>query len=411
MTRYKVFSVILTIVWSSEVVIHSSPDKQIKSQRLCVKMKKVIVSVINDLVTDQRVAKSCQTLQKAGFEVLLVGRRQRKSPPMDARSYVCKRMKLIFEKGPLFYAEFNIRLFIFLLFHRADCLLSNDLDTLLPNFFISKLKKIGLIYDSHEYFTEVPEIVGRPFVQKTWRRIEEFVLPKMKEMITVNESIADLFRKKYGIEVHVVRNIPLKAALPDVADKISLGLPEDKHILILQGSGINIHRGSEELVEAMRLLDDCILLIVGGGDVIPVLKKMVADYGLDEKVRFFPRMPYKKMMSITQLADLGLTLDKDTNLNYRFSLPNKLFDYIQANIPVVASHLPEIERIITEYDVGTFIDSHEPKAIADAVRSAIDDRNRYLKWKDNLKKAADELCWENEQNVSLSIYRRYLKNK
>ena len=123
---------------------------------------------------------------------------------------------------------------------------------------------------------------------------------------------------------------------------------------------------------------------------------MVTDYGLDEKVRFFPRMPYKKMMSITQLADLGLTLDKDTNLNYRFSLPNKLFDYIQANVPVVASHLPEIERIIMEYDVGIFIDSHEPKAIADAIRGAIDDRNRYLKWKNNLKKAADELCWKNK---------------
>ncbi len=372
-------------------------------------MKRVIVSVVNDLVTDQRVAKSCLTLQKAGFEVLLVGRRQRKSPPMDERPYVCKRMKLLFEKGPLFYAEFNIRLFIFLLFHRADCLLSNDLDTLLPNFLVSKLKKIGLIYDSHEYFTEVPEIVGRPFVQKTWRRIEEFVLPKMKEMITVNESIADLFREKYGIEVHVVRNIPLRAAHQASADKASLGIPENKHVLILQGSGINIHRGSEELVEAMRLLDDCVLLIVGGGDVVPILKKTVTDCGLGEKVRFFPRMPYKEMMSITRLADLGLTLDKDTNLNYRFSLPNKLFDYIQANVPIVASHLPEIERIITDYDIGTFICGHEPQAIAAAIRGAIDDENRYRKWKDNLKKAADELCWENEQQVSLSIYKSYLR--
>lgn len=370
-------------------------------------MKRVIVSVINDLVTDQRVNKSCLTLQKAGFEVLLVGRRQRKSPDMDERPYRSRRMKLIFEKGPLFYAEYNIRLFLFLLFHRADCLLSNDLDTLLPSFLISKIKGTKLIYDSHEYFTEVPELVNRPKVQRIWRMIEEFVLPKMKEMITVNESIANLFREKYGIKVHVIRNIPMRKMLPEPTTREALGLPDDKHILILQGSGINIHRGSEELVDAMKYIDNCVLLIIGGGDVLPILKQKVAENHWDDRVRFYPRMPYKDMMAITCLAKIGFTLDKNTNLNYLFSLPNKLFDYIQAGVPIVASHLPEIERIIKDYNIGAFIEKHEPEHIAEIVKKVISDEETLKTWKNNLNFAAQDLCWENEEKILLEIYEQY----
>lgn len=340
--------------------------------------------------------------------MLLVGRKQRKSPEMDERPYRFRRMRLIFEKGPLFYAEYNIRLFFFLLFHRADCLLSNDLDTLLPSFLISKIKRSKLIYDSHEYFTEVPELVSRPKVQKVWRSIEEFVLPKMKEMITVNESIAELFRNKYGIKVHVIRNIPMRKMLPEAAKRESLNIPDDKHILILQGSGINIHRGSEELVDAMQYLDDCVLLIIGGGDVLPILKQKVADNHWDDRVRFFPRMPYKDMMAITRLAEIGFTLDKDTNLNYRFSLPNKLFDYIQANVPIIASHLPEIERIIRDYNIGTFIDDHQPETIAGKIKDVIADEDNINKWKKNLIFAAQELCWENEEKTLLKIYEQYI---
>lgn len=370
-------------------------------------MKRVIVSVINDLVTDQRVNKSCLTLQKMGYEVLLVGRKQRKSPPMDERTYRTKRMKLLFEKGPLFYAEFNTRLFFFLLFHKAHLLLSNDLDTALPNYFISKLKGIKMIYDSHEYFTETPELVSRPRVQRVWKRIEGFVVPKLKEMITVCDSIAELFEEKYGVKCHVVRNIPPRAALPPKGDKQALDLPMDKHLLVLQGSGINIQRGAEELVESMQYLDDCYLMVIGGGDVLPVLKQMVADLRIEERVRFLPRMPYQQMMAYTQLAELGFVLDKDTNLNYRFCLPNKLFDFIQAGVPIVASHLVEIEKIIKKYDIGLFIPDHDPKSIAETIKEGLGDASKRMLWKQGLTRAAAELCWENEQKTLIEIYKNY----
>lgn len=370
-------------------------------------MKRVIVSVINDLVTDQRVNKSCLTLQQMGYEVLLVGRKQRKSPPMDERPYHTKRMKLLFEKGPLFYAEYNTRLFFYLLFHKANLLLSNDLDTALPNYFISKLKGIRMIYDSHEYFTETPELVGRPRVQRVWKYIEGFVVPRLKEMITVCDSIAELFEEKYKVKCHVIRNIPPRKTLPSQGDKRSLDLPEDKHLLVLQGSGINIQRGAEELVEAMRYLDDCFLMVIGDGDVLPTLKQMTADLHIDDRVRFLPRMPYAEMMAYTQLAELGFVLDKDTNLNYRFCLPNKLFDFIQAGVPVVASNLVEVGKIIKKYDIGLFIPDHDPQSIAATIRQGLDDQEARLRWKQGLAQAAQDLCWENEQKTLIEIYKHY----
>ena len=264
-----------------------------------------------------------------------------------------------------------------------------------------------MVFDSHEYFTETPELVGRPKVQSVWKRIEGFVVPKLNEMIAVCDSIADLFRENYGVKVHVIRNIPPRKALPPKGNKTALGLPADKHLLILQGSGINIQRGAEELVQAMTLLDDCFLMIIGGGDVLPILKQMVEEQKITDRVRFLPRMPYQQMMAYTQLAELGFCLDKDTNLNYRFSLPNKLFDFIQAGVPMVASHLTEIEKIIRQYDIGTFIENHEPTTIAATIKEALSDKDRLAVWKQHLAVAAQDLCWENEEQKLLEIYHHY----
>lgn len=356
------------------------------------------MSVINDLSTDQRVHKHCTLLTEMGYDVLLIGRSLSTSKPLDNRSYSMHRMKLPFERGPLFYASFNVALFFQLLFRKADLLFSNDLDTLLPNFLASRLRGKTLVYDSHEYFTEVPELVSRPKVQAVWKRLESWMLPNLRNALTVNASIASLYKEDYGIEMNVLRNVPMAPKSISERTKEDLDLPVDKKLIILQGSGINIQRGAEEAVLAMNSIEGTVLLILGSGDVIDTLKQMVKSEGLTDKVIFKDRMPYDEMMAHTKVADLGLTLDKNTNINYQFSLPNKLFDYINAGIPVLASDLKEVRGIVENYEIGEVVEEVTPESVAEKVTEMLESPQQ-SEWKANCCKAAKELNWEKESEV------------
>ena len=130
---------------------------------------------------------------------------------------------------------------------------------------------------------------------------------------------------------------------------------------------------------------------------------MVEEEQLSDRVIFKPKMPFVELRQYTMNADLGLALDKDTNLNYRFSLPNKLFDYIHSRIPVLASDLPEIKEIIEKYDIGFFIPNHTPQAIAETVNRIFENKSRYQTVKLNTGKAGKELSWENEEIKLLNV--------
>lgn len=364
---------------------------------------RILVSVTNDLYTDQRVHKICCFLTDQGYEVTLIGRIRKNSLPLD-RHYRTERMKLLFDRGPLFYAEYSFRLFLKLLFKRSDVLLSNDLDTLLPNYLVSKLRKKKLVYDSHEYFTEVPELVQRPKVQRIWESIESFIFPKLSYIYTVNTSIAEKYNEKYGKKLYVVRNISPLWTPQHLKSKQELGIPENKFILIFQGAGINVDRGGEEAVQAMQYIDNAVLLFVGDGDVIPSLKQMVVSKNLQEKVLFFGKRPYQEMMNFTYHADLGLTLDKDTNLNYRFSLPNKVFDYMHTQTPILASDLVEVKKIVIGNDIGTLISGHNPELLAKDIRAIMNNTEQLIRWKNNCLIVREKENWEKEVEKLSDFY-------
>lgn len=343
-----------------------------------------------------------------GFDVLLVGRRKQDSLPLAERKYATHRMKLSAEKGVWFYFAFQWRLLFFLWKHKADVYVSNDLDTLWPNYVVSKWRKKPLVYDTHEIFTEVPELVNRKSKQKIWKRLERRIFPKLKFVFTVNESIASWYEKEYGIRPQVVRNIPRKAnGVARQLTRSEVHLPENKKIILLQGAGINVHRGAEEAVEAMQFIDNAVLLIIGGGDVIHQLKEMAAKEHLEGKIIFVNKLPPDELRAWTMLADIGLTLDKDTNINYRFSLPNKIFDYIHAGIPVLASDLVEVKRIVEVYNIGMICPDHQPGTIAGCIREMLSGKD-YEMWKNNTHKAMEELTWEKEEEKIKAVYSRFL---
>ena len=338
---------------------------------------------------DQRVQKVCETLHKEGYDILLIGRKLSHSNDF-LRPYPVKRMKLMFKNGPLFYAEFNIRLFFLLLFKKADIFLANDLDTLLANFIVSELRGKKLVYDSHEYFTEVPELEGRG-AKRVWSKIEKFIFPKLSNVYTVGEKLANIYSAKYKVKVDFIRNLP----------RIETREKGEEKYLLYQGA-INEGRGLKQLIDAMEFID-LPLKIIGDGDIKEELLTHIENKGLSSKVEMIDRKDPEALKEFTRNAIIGFNLLESRSLNYVYSLANKFFDYIQFEVPVITMNFSEYDAIFSKFRVGEMIRDLDPETIKSAVDNILSPENR-TRINANLKKAKEEFVWENEEQKLISIY-------
>lgn len=362
---------------------------------------RILCCVTNDLCYDQRMRRICGSLSTAGYRVTLIGRKRRQSMPIEAMSFGQERINCPFEKGFLFYAFFNLQLFVKLIFKPCEAICAVDLDTLLPALLAAKLKRVKLIYDAHEYFTEVPELVGRPFVKKIWSMLASFAIPKTDLAYTVGPALAKIFKERYHKAFGVIRNLPLPQETRET-------IPHDSPILLYQGM-LNEGRGLEYLIEAMHFLPGQVrLLIAGEGDLSLQLRAQVNSAGLESRIQFLGMLKPEVLSALTGKATIGLNLLENKGLSYYYSLANKAFDYIQAGLPSIQMAFPEYQNLQQEWEVFALLHGLEPQNIASTILGLLNNPEKMQELRDNCHRAAKALHWKAEEKVLLQYYREIL---
>lgn len=357
-------------------------------------MKKIIFTVTTDLTYDQRMDRICGSLAENGYDVILVGRRLPASLPLQQKKYRQKRIYCFFKKSKWFYAEYNMRLFFYLLFKKMDAVCAIDLDTILPCLKISKWKNIPRIYDAHELFTELKEVITRPSVHRTWLRIERKSVPQFTLGYTVSEGVAAEFHRRYGVNYQTIRNIPPLRPLepPDYGEKF----------LLYQGA-VNEARGLEFLVPAMKWIN-CPLVICGDGNFMQQLKTLIEAHQLGHKIRLTGMLPPEQLRKFSQTAYIGIAVPEQQGLNQFHALPNKFFDYMHAAIPQVTVNYPEYQRLNRQFEVAVLLDNITPEQIAAAVNNLLVDNVLYNRLKENCLEARKQLNWQQEEKKLLAFY-------
>ena len=363
--------------------------------------KRLFFTVTNDLVFDQRMIRICTSLAGAGYVVSLVGRAHRDSPPLSPQPFRQHRLRTWFRRGKGFYAEYQLRLFFYLLFRRVDGICAIDLDTILPCLFISRLKRIPRLYDAHELFCEMQEVVTRPSVYKMWKKIERYCVPRYYNGYTVNGIIADEFHRLYGVRYAVIRNVPVLNQAPAPAPPQPL--PSGRFFLY-QGA-VNEGRCFETLIPAMRDVSAA-LLICGDGNFMSRAKALVRQFGLEEKVIFLGMVRPQELTSITRAAYAGITLFDRRGVSNYYSLANRFFDYIHAGIPQLAVNYPAYQEINNSCPIAVLIDEPGIGEIAEALKRLLDNTGLYLTLVDNCKQVRLRYNWQEEETTLIRLYQQ-----
>jgi glycosyltransferase involved in cell wall biosynthesis len=363
-------------------------------------LKHLYFTVTNDLVFDQRMHRICTSLSDAGYKVTLVGRTLKTSSSLEQKRFAQKRLRCFFHSGFLFYVEYNMKLFFFLLFHKMEGICAIDLDTIIPCLLVSKIRRIPGIYDAHEYFTEMKEVRERALIKKIWTFIERFALTRFQYCYTVSNGLAIEFAKKYGKSFEVIRNVPyLKTLLPQ----------RQVEGYLFYAGAVNEARGFEYLIPAMKTVQHK-LVICGDGNFMSKLKDLIRKHQVEDKIELKGMKKPEEIYEMAQKALLGFNLVEKDGLNQYYSLANKFFDYIQAGLPQITMNFPEYSLVNKEFEVAVLINDLSIETLSDAIQKTLSNAYLLEQLHRNTLKARQVYNWETEEKKLLQIYDKVCKD-
>lgn len=370
---------------------------------------RVAAFVLNNFKNDSRVLKENISLQKAGYDVTVVALHESpmavhetvKGVPVhriELRSREWSKQKLV---QLIKYAEFIFRAVT--AYKQSDILHCNDLNTLPIGVIIKRFfnRNAKIVYDAHEYETEQNNLVGWRKRAAKW--LEKQLIGHADAVMTVSGGIADEYVRLYGIpRPSLVLNTPARhfVARKNLFRK-AFGIGEEQTIFLYQGS-LSRGRGIESIIDAFKGMEssDRVLVLMGYGPLAEAVKEAAAAH---TNIFYHEAVAPEVVLDYTASADVGLSLIENSCLSYYYCLPNKVFEYAMAGLPVIVSGLYEMRRIVEQYAIGAVMASDDEAGLLSAMEQIEAMEAEILKH--NLERFAEIFNWEAQEQVLLGVYK------